>query len=145
MMDAHFDNLIQTLVALRFGLLTLACVAIYWSLEDIARYVKLRRSKEQETPPAPLFVSYGFVGLAAILSAPLVLNRALKWGWTEETTFGLQVVAMLLTMAFFLTMNASRQLYYGSTYKEAVARTVPVLLATVILIGIGASLDVQYQ
>ena len=151
MLDTITVHLVQIQLALRFGLMALAGVAVFWSVEDILTYVKARRvwkelnSRQEENvapPQAPLFVGKGLMGLAVFFFSPALLNRALALEWGDNAIDACTIVAMLFTLAFFVSMNMSRLVYYGSGAREALWRTLPVLLATAILVAVGAFVDV---
>lgn len=138
-LEAH---LIHTQLALRFGLMALAGVSIYWAVEDFAGWIKAKRHKDP-TIKAPLFAAKGFMGIAILFYSPALLNRAMVVRMEEIVVEICTIVAMICTLLFFLSMHVSRLLYYGYEKKEALWRTLPVLLAAALLVMIGAFVNVQ--
>jgi len=136
------SHLIHAQLALRFGLMAVAGVSIFQALEDWATFVHARRNNDPSVK-APMFVGRGIMGLAILFFSPALLNRAMALQWDELAIELSTIVAMLLTLIFFLSMNVSRLVYYGSGKKDAVFRTLPVLLAAVILVIVGAFVNVQ--
>lgn len=143
MNDVTLNNLDQVQVALRFGLLCLAGVAIFWSVEDFSGYLKARRRNEPVS--TPLFVMLGAMGVATFFFAPAFLNKSLSMRWSEYTLQYLKIFAMFMTMLFFIGMSWSRLRYYGTSNRTAILKTVPIVLATLMLIGVGAYLDVAVR
>jgi hypothetical protein len=128
------ENMLRMMVALRFGVITLASLALYWAICDISEHWRGRGTR---APGLYYFVKV-IMALSILLYSPAGLLRAAVIKINPVLTAYLTMTAMVLTCAYFILMQTVKHLYAGETKRTAWLRTVPIVIATVLLMGLGA-------
>lgn len=133
-------DIVQVMIALRFAVATLAVIALYFGALDIWEHIRGRGTRA----PFLYYVTKVVIAAAVLFYTPGGMLRLAVIRLNPQIAASLTIFAMVLTCAYFIMMQTVKHLYAGEDQRTAWRRTVPSILATVLLMAIGASVHDRF-
>lgn len=135
-MERHLSpEMLQLMLALRFGVITLASLALYWAICDVYEHWKGRGTRA----PGLYYFTKIVMAVSVLFYTPGGLVRLAVIRMDPILAATCTMIGMLLTCAYFILMQTVKHLYAGESKRTAWLRTVPLVIATVLLMGLGAT------
>lgn len=129
------DDMLQLMLALRFGVITLACLALYWAICDVIEHWRGKGTRA----PGLYYVLKIIMAVSVLLYTPGGLLRLAAIRMDPQIAAYFTMGGMVLTCVYFILMQTAKHIYAGESKRTAWLRTVPLVIATVLLMGLGAT------